>query len=149
MTSELVSQLLDACFYGKQITEWTPTLPTNMKPRHIHVIDAIDTLSRQRSVRISDVSRALRVTTPSVTKLINELVDLGTVEKRASEEDCRVTILTLTPLGEKYAEHYIRQYHSQLAKLLETLDEKDCQITIQTLKTMAHIMREHPIQIKL
>ena len=148
MTAEFIGQLLDACFYGKQITEQMPVLPSKMKPRHIHVMHAIDNLARGGTVRIGDVSRALRVTTPSGTKLINELVALGTVTKHVSGEDHRVTTLKLTPLGQKYVEKYVHQYYSRLAELLGTLDEKDCRITIRTLKTMAQIMEQHPIQLK-
>lgn len=100
------------------------------------------------AVRISDVSRALRVTTPSVTKLVNELVDLGTVTKRALDEDRRATVLTLTPLGKKYVEKYVHQYHSRLAELLDEFDEGDCRTTIRTLKARAQTVEQHPIQLK-
>lgn len=148
MNQELLRHLLDACFYGKQITELMPPLPPKMKPRHIHVINAIHVLQeKQEYVRISDVSHALRVTTPSVTKLINELEVYGVVEKHANEEDRRITTLTLTPLGVEYYTLYIRDYHSQLSKLLQSLDEKDCDTTIQTLEKMYQIMKAHSIKI--
>lgn len=149
MTTELTRQLLDACFYGKQITELMPPLPPKIKPRHMHVINAVHVLSQQGTVRIGDVSRELRVTTPSVTKLINELSAYGAVEKHAFQEDKRVTTLTLTALGEKYYVLYIQKYHAQLARILDPLDENDCYITIQILKVMAGIMREHPIRIEM
>lgn len=149
MTAELVRQLLDACFYGKQVTELMPALPPKIKPRHMHVINAVHLLSRQGTVRVGDIGRELRVTMPSVTKLINELSSYGAVEKHACRDDKRVTTLTLTPLGEKYYVLYIEKYHARLAQLLNSLDEKDCLVTIRTLKAMAEIIQNHPVGIEM
>lgn len=52
--------LLDACFTAKRITESMADLPEGMKPRHIHVIDAIHELGAD--VRVSDVSHRLNIT---------------------------------------------------------------------------------------
>ena len=35
-----VRDLIDVCWMAKRITEALPELPKNMKPRHVHVIDA-------------------------------------------------------------------------------------------------------------
>lgn len=148
MDQKLLRNLLDACFFGKQITELMPPLPPKIKPRHIHVINAIHVLqAKQEYVRISDVSHTLRVTTPSVTKLINELEAYGVAEKHANEGDKRITTLTLTPLGVEYYTLYIQDYHSELAELLQSLDEGACKATIQTLEKMYRIMKTHPIKI--
>ena len=148
MTQELLRHLLDACFYGKQITELMPPLPQNIKPRHIHVLDTIHMLQeRQKDVRISDVSAELRVTTPSVTKLIQELETYGAVEKRGNKEDKRITNLILTPLGLEYYARYIKDYHEKLAEILTSLDEQECEATVRTLEKMYHLMKARPIEI--
>lgn len=148
MTYQLLKHLLDACFYGKQITELMPSLPQKIKPRHIHVIDKIHILQeKQEYVRISDISSALRITMPSVTKLINELTAYGVVEKHTNIQDKRITTLTLTPLGMKYYTLYIKDYEDKLAQILKLLDEKDCEATIRTLEKMYQIMKSHPIEI--
>lgn len=149
MDNELLQHLLDACFYGKQITELMPPLPPKIKPRHIHVINAIHALQeKQKYVRISDISYALRITKPSVTKLINELKAYGAVEKRICEDDKRVVILSLTPLGTKYFILYVKNYHNRLMKILEPLENDDCKATIRTLEKMCRIMKANPIKIE-
>ncbi|WP_196605112.1 MarR family winged helix-turn-helix transcriptional regulator [Pectinatus haikarae] len=150
MTPNLIRELLDACFYGKQIIEKMPALPLGMKPRHLHVLHAVEILSAQDIVRISDVSKVLRTTMPSITKLINELEELDTlIKNRAYSKDHRVTTVNLTPLGKKYVAKYIHQYHCKLAELLSSLNEQDCRTTVHTLKIMAQLMEKHPIQFKL
>lgn len=47
MNINLVGELLDACFYCKQITELMPVLPTGIKRRHIHVLHAINILEKK------------------------------------------------------------------------------------------------------
>lgn len=148
VSQELLRHLLDACFYGKQITELMPPLPQGIKPRHIHVLDTIHILQeKQAYVCISDVSSELRVTTPSVTKLIQELETFGAVEKHANREDKRITTLILTPLGLEFYALYIKDYHEKLAEILTSLDEQDCESTVRTLEKMYHLMKAHPIEI--
>lgn len=112
MTTEKLKELLDACFTAKRITETMMDLPHGMKPRHIHVIDAIYGLGKNGSpVRVSDVSKKLNITTPSVTKLINDLLDMGVVTKSEDSGDKRFTLLGLTEKGLQYEKKYVTDYH--------------------------------------
>ncbi|UZT83439.1 MarR family transcriptional regulator [Caproicibacterium sp. BJN0003] len=146
---EILQQLLDACFYGKQITELMPSLPKKLKPRHMSVIGIIHALQeKQNCVRVSDVSHALRITPPSITKLINELTDYGIVEKHAHTEDKRTLTLTLTELGMEYFTVYVLNCHKELVQILEPIQEEDCAIAIKTMEKMYRLMKAHPIQIE-
>lgn len=148
MTEKLLRRLLDACFIGKRITELIPPLPKGLKPRHIHVIEIIHLLQEEQEiVRVSDVSDALHITTPSVTKLINELFAIGAVEKHPFREDKRITALVLTPLGVRYYQIYIQDYHSRLMVLLKDLPIDDCETTFKTLESMYEIIKTYPIKL--
>lgn len=125
MTTEKLKELLDACFVAKRITETMADLPKGMKPRHIHVIDAIYELGRNSLVRVNDVSRYLNITTPSVTKLINELLDMEAVAKSEDKEDKRFTLLSLTDKGLQYEKQYVTDYHALWAgKMIDITDEQ-------------------------
>ena len=111
-----VRDLIDACWTAKRITEALPELPRSMKPRHVHVIDAIWNLNHQAEsptpvARVSGVSAFLGVTAPSITKLVNELVGKGLVVKHASETDGRAVTLSLTEAAEEIRELYVHQFH--------------------------------------
>ena len=41
MTQEKLKQFLDACFDAKRLIEKLPDLPDGMKPRQVHVLDAV------------------------------------------------------------------------------------------------------------
>ena len=102
-----VRSLLDVCWKAKTITELMPALPKGMKPRYVHVIDAVWHINEPNgqeigTARVSDVSAFLGVTTPSITKLVGEMADLGLVVKHADAADRRAVTLTLTERGLGY-----------------------------------------------
>ena len=46
MTQEKLMQFLDACFDAKRLIEKLPDLPDGMKPRQVHVLDAVKIIFR-------------------------------------------------------------------------------------------------------
>lgn len=136
MTNEMIKQLLDACFLAKKITETMPKLPKGLKPRHIHIITSIAERSKTSTVRVSDVSNDLKVTMPSVTKLINELESMDIIQKIPMSDDRRATSLALTPLGINYHKLYVVQYHSLLINEFKNLDIQQCTATIATIEQL-------------
>lgn len=141
MNSDQIKILLDSCFEAKNITEKMKPLPEGFKPRHIHIIDAISRLSaRMEEVRVSDVSRQLNITTPSVTKLINELEEKGVVEKYEFSGDKRVTLLKLTQLGRAYEQKYVERYHTEWAQNLKDVNDADIEIVVRTIHKLAKAM---------
>lgn len=126
MNADNLKQLLDSCFLAKRIVETLPELPHGMKPRHIHVLDAIGTIqATQASCRVSDVSTALNITMPSITKLIQELTARNLVEKYADEYDKRATVLRLTEQGQMCVKYHVTDFHKEWAEALDSLpDEK-------------------------
>ena len=72
-----IANLLSACHLARKITDLLPPLPPQMTPRHIFILEVIHNLSiTQKTVKISDISEHMQVTRPSVTKMINELVQM-------------------------------------------------------------------------
>jgi DNA-binding MarR family transcriptional regulator len=136
MKAESVSKLLGACYEAKRIVELMPKLPKGMKPSHIHVVDIICQLQQKNgSVRISDIGAALHITNPSITRLVNELVQLKAVKKMQSKEDKRVFIVSLTALGQTYYEKYLQGYHHEVAERL-------CEMSDQDMETAARVIHE-------
>jgi len=143
MTSELLKELLDACFIAKRITKSMPDLPCGLKPRHIHVIDAIYELRQKYgTVRVSDVSKRLDITMPSVTKLINELTVMGVVEKAETSADKRAMLLRLTKKGHQYEEQYVIAYHAQWAERITDITDDQAAAAIRTIISLQKAMPE-------
>ncbi|RDY31904.1 MarR family winged helix-turn-helix transcriptional regulator [Lachnotalea glycerini] len=142
MTVESVKGLLDMCFLAKKVTESMPKLPAGLKPRHMHVMEAISKLnSGQNEVCVSDVSEYLNITTPSVTKLINDLTDYDIVYKYSQQVDKRVTLVKLTQLGKEYEEQYIETYHQYLAQQLSKIEEEEVETAIRVIDKLYQVIK--------
>jgi DNA-binding MarR family transcriptional regulator len=143
MKAENVSELLGACYEAKRIVELMPKLPKGMKPSHIHVVDIICQLQQANGlVRVSDIGTALHITKPSITRLVNELVELKAVKKIQSKEDKRVFTVSLTALGQKYHERYLEEYHHELAEQLSGISEKDMRTAASVIHEAYRILSE-------
>lgn len=134
MTTTMLKKLLDACFVAKRVVETMEELPQGMKPRHIHVIDAIFDLEKQnRSCCVSDISNYLHTTTPSITKLINELEVMQAVEKYPSGADKRITLLRLTEKGKAYENRYVIEYHNAWVSSLQNISDNQAKEVIHVI----------------
>ena len=142
MTPQCVKEILDSCILAKKIVELLPPLPPGIKPRHIHVIDAVLTHYRMHGAsQVGDVSRALGITMPSVTKLINELQAAGLLEKYGDAADKRAVFLRLTSKGFAYHRRYVEDFHRDLAERFAALDEADCEAAARVLQTVYEQMQ--------
>lgn len=138
-----VKEFLSACQEAKRITELMPPLPKGMSPRHIYVIDAVFQLSQcQEQVMVSDVSKLLGVTRPSITKVIQELEKLKVLTKIPDQEDKRIVHIALTPLGKEYYNFYVGGYHSWLAGNFREISPEDLTVTADTIRRVLKIMNE-------
>ena len=92
MTNEKVKRMLDACYQAKRIRELLPPLPQGVMPSYIQYMDTIQKLEKQGiKVKISDISDAMNLPRPGVTRTVKEMEAKGYLHKFASKEDGRVT----------------------------------------------------------
>lgn len=143
MTIELIKQLLDACYLAKRAREMLPALPEDVTSSYIQCLDVIQKLqTRGIQTKISDLSNALNLPRPGVTRTVKEMEHKGYLRKQVSAEDGRVTYLSLTERGQALSQKYNTDYFSQLLPDLDGISEEDAACTIQTLKKFHTIMRE-------
>lgn len=141
MRTRCIKDFMDSCHSAKKIVELMPSLPDGIKPRHIHVIDALYELSRTRDfVKVSDISEALNVTRPSITKLVMELEEKDVLSKNIYEKDSRIIILSLTQLGQLYYKIYVQEYYTHLQELFGTIEEEQLQATTEMIKKVYKMM---------
>ena len=142
-TEEELKRFIDACTTARRIVETMPELPKGIKPRHIHVIDAIVLTEQQKGkVQVSDISRHLNVTMPSVTRLVRELEEQGVLVKYPDREDGRNVLLKLTVLGQEYYQRYVHDYYQELGQRLEEISRADLKTAVQTINKVSGCMKE-------
>ena len=148
MTIELIKRLLDACYEAKRIRDMLPPLPDGVTSSYIHFLDVIEQMEKNgTSIKVSDISDALHLPRPGVTRTVGEMEDKGYLQKSASAEDGRVTYLTITEQGRKLSQTFNEQFFAQLAPLLGDISDEDAECTIRTIQALYDVMAERRITL--
>lgn len=149
MTTRNIKHLLDAFYQAKRVRELMPALPKGVTPAFIHYLDTIAALQQQGvRVKVSDISDALHIPRPGVTRTVKDMVDGGYLEKSASEEDGRVTYLTITEKGRTLSQVFDSEFFAQLAPLLADVSDEDAATTIRTIEKVYQVMSERRIHVE-
>lgn len=149
MTTRNIKHLLDAFYQAKRVRELMPALPKGVTPAFIHYLDTIAALQQQGvRVKVSDISDALHIPRPGVTRTIKDMVDGGYLEKAASEEDGRVTYLTITEKGRMLSQVFDSAFFAQLTPLLADVSDEDAATTIRTIENVYQVMSERRIHFE-
>lgn len=143
MTVKQIKNLVDACYEAKRIRELLPPLPQGVAPSYIHFLDVIGQAERRgEKAKVSDISTALHIPLPGVTRTLKEMEAKGYVEKKASAEDGRVTYLAVTEAGRQLSRRYDEQYFKGLEPLVDHISGEDAECTVRTIHAFYEIMCE-------
>ena len=143
MQIEKIKALLDACYQAKRIRDMLPPLPEGVAPSYIQYLDTIQKLQKQgRAVRVSDVSGALKLPRPGVTRVVKEMEAAGYLQKSASEEDGRVTYLSMTEAGRALLEEYDGRFFGRLAPALSEISDEEAETAIRVIGAFYQVMCE-------
>ena len=88
MNVELMKRMMDACYLAQRVRGMLPTLPEGVTPSYIHYLDIIEMLEKQGvRAKISDISDALDLPRPGVTRTVKAMEAKGYLKKAASSKD--------------------------------------------------------------
>lgn len=148
MDIKTIKAMFDACYQAKRIRDLLPPLPQGVTPSYIHFLDTIESLEQQGTrVKISDISDALNIPRPGVTRTVKEMEAKGYLCKHTSASDGRITYVTITQAGKQLSRRYNEQYFNQLAPLLTDISQEDANCTIQTIERFYRVMSERRVSI--
>ena len=143
MTSEIIKRMFDACYQAKRTREMLPPLPEGVRSSFIQYLDTIQSLEGQGvQVKVSDISDAMELPRPGVTRTVKEMEEKGYLQKIASEEDGRVTYITVTKKGTNLSQKYDEQYFKSLLPYMEEISDEDAECMIRTIEKFYQIMCE-------
>ncbi len=143
MKIQTIKAMFDACYQAKRVRELLPALPKGVTPSYIHYLDTIESLEQQGAqVKVSDISDALNLPRPGVTRTVKEMESKGYLCKRTSQKDGRITYISITQAGKQLSQKYNEQYFNRLAPFLEDIPEEDVNCTIRTIERFYRVMTE-------
>ena len=148
MKQENIRRTLDAFYLAKRIRDMLPPLPDGVAESYIRFLDTIQMLEEKNEhVRISDVGKALNLQRPGVTRTIKEMESRGYLKKQASEEDGRVTYITITETGAELSDRFNTKVFETLSDHLTDISDDDVEVLIRTTKKIYDIICSGRIQL--
>ena len=149
MDIQTIKAMFDACYLAKRIWELLPALPTGVTPSYIHYLDTIESLKQHGTrVKVSDISAALKIPRPGVTRTVKEMEAKGYLCKQTSPDDGRVTYISITEAGKQLSQKYNEQYFNRLAPFLNDISEADTHCAIETIEQFYRVMSERRISVE-
>ena len=149
MNADKIKRMLDACYVAKRIRELLPELPDGVTPAYIQYMDVIHKLeSSNKKVKVSDISATLNLPRPGVTRTVKEMEAKGYLTKSTSDEDGRITYISITPKGEALSEKYDKNYYNRLSKQMDDITEEEADCMIETINKFYKVMSERRVDIE-
>ena len=74
--------------------------------------------ARQRSMRVGDLARALRVTVGGTSKLVDRIERAGLIAREPDPDDRRASRVTLTAAGKRKLTAAVKTYDAEVAGIL-------------------------------
>ncbi len=93
-------------------------------------------------ITVSEISKILRVTSPTVTQILKKLEANGFVVRHADDIDRRVVRITLTEKGQDVAHKAEEEFHASLDGLIDYLGEEQCIQLSDLLSRVFHYYHE-------
>lgn len=148
MTEKQAKKVIDALEKAEKLTNSRPQLPKELLPSYLKLIDYIYQLSKEGDVRVSDLSKALHQTAPSITRSLIHMDELGYITKTTSLSDKRVVYVSLTELGLKLYQQYVEKYYKKLSKRLSKYNIDQINLMISTIDAIYDDLMNDPINME-
>src|SRR5437016_2292721 len=98
------------------------------------------TLERTGPRRLTDLAVNEEVTQPSMTVLVNQLVDVGLAERRRDAADARVVLVAITPAGRAHLRSLRRAGAAALTVMIDKLPDDEAEALHRALPAINHLV---------
>ena len=143
MNSQKTKDMLDSFYMAKRILDLLPELPEGVLPSYIRYLERVIELQKtHEKVKVSDLSSALNLPRPGVTRTINSMVEKGYLNKISSKEDGRVTYIEISNKGMALFEKFNREFFNDLSSSLNHISVEEADIMIETIEKFYQVMCE-------
>ena len=143
MNSQKTKKMLDSCYIAKRILDLLPELPEGVLPSYIRYLETIiDFKERNGRVKVSEISKALNLPRPGVTRTVGSMVEKGYLNKISSKEDGRVTYIEVSEKGQALFEKFNKDYFEDLSQRLSDISIEEADCMIETIEKFYQVMCE-------
>lgn len=143
MTVELIKRMMDTCYIAKRARDMLPDLPDGVMPSYIQYLEVVRKMEEQGlKAKVSDISDALNLPRPGVTRTVKDMEAKGYLIKQVSADDGRVTYLTVSQSGRELSKKYDVDYFGNLVPYFDGISQADAECTIRTIEKFYQVMCE-------
>ena len=143
MNSQKTKDMMDSFYMAKRILDLLPELPEGVLPSYIRYLERVIELQKtHEKVKVSDLSSALNLPRPGVTRTVNSMVEKGYLNKMFSKEDGRVTYIEISDKGMALFEKFNKEFFNDLSSSLNHISVKEADIMIETIEKFYQVMCE-------
>jgi len=89
---------------------------------------------------VTEISKMLQVTSPTVTQMLNSLIATGYVVRTTDNTDRRITEIKLTDTGEELAKKAIERFHAMFNGLIDHLGKEQSDQLVVMLNKVFHYL---------
>ncbi|WP_024831826.1 MarR family winged helix-turn-helix transcriptional regulator [Ruminiclostridium josui] len=121
-----------------------------LKQSEVRVLLCIKQLfyDNKQNITVSEISKKLFVTSPTVTELIKSLSNNGYIERNVDSQDKRVSDIKLTAKGEKKVEKLINYFTSLFSGLIERIGVEQSEKLLDLLDEVCNYLNETNLEIE-
>ena len=110
-------------------------------------LEVLGTLVLRGPLSAGDLAKRTGLTSGAVTRLIDRLVERGSVRRLADVEDRRRVLVEITPGAMRVCEPYSDPLAREGTALLEALGEKELEVILEYLRTSYELTKKHTERI--
>ncbi len=145
-----IDELMEAFQQFSKIN-WQKNNPSMLKPSEIRVLVTIR-LGTEKSgkpvLTISDISKMHKVTSPTITQMVNSLLAQGYVVRTSDAQDKRVSGIALTDKGVRLADAAVARIRDTFKGMIDYLGEERSRALIELLNGVYHYFEENNGQLE-
>lgn len=104
---------------------------------------ALRTLSKQKKMKITELSTKLSLSNSTVSGIIDRLEKQGLVERERSEEDRRVVYVSICPKFHEMHENFAKKFQQNFEKIMNKGDEEDINKIVDGLNTFKKLLSDN------
>jgi DNA-binding MarR family transcriptional regulator len=147
-TTSLTEQKLFRALAQFRRLGWYQHSIAGCKPSEIRVLFCIKRMSQPNAeLKVSEISKQLLVTPPTVTQLLNGLEANGLIERRSDAADRRSVGVRLTSKGELVTQQAADAHSALLSGLMEYLGEEQSNQLADLLSKAFHYFNEKEVTL--
>jgi DNA-binding MarR family transcriptional regulator len=103
-------------------------------------IKVLATFTERECYSMTELSQILSVTLPTMTAMIDRLIQSGLVKRERDERDRRVVLVRLTGDGKKVISNLMEIRKQEIEKVLRTLEHEEVEVFLGSIESVAQLL---------